>query len=509
MAKITIKQHDISDCGAACLASIAAHQNLHIPIARIRQYAGIDKKGANVLDLIEATQKLGLLSITFGNSFNSDDDIHHLKSNGEAYFLRPRHNLLKSMIIKYILVLIICVVSIKVKAQPKNEDLTLSKHVYSFLLIDGIDMMTMKQANENYLSVNRILNRLIDNKESKIDELFKVSISFLGLIITHEEGHRSVLTNLEIGSINQPFSFFKGVAYVKGVTDETLINLRQNRFQDYIRLHTGGLEADYSITNKTESLIALEVEEYDNLKIDYIVHKLSHIGYFLTALIPKLSPNLKEEDNEFERDIVGHDIFGAIRHLHRPEMKFYRYTNYDDLTKEERKFVNKVSFLSLLNLANPMVFGKNNFEINKSLKINAGLGYTLAPFGGFIDENLWLIYKDKIKIHSYIRQFHNKDNWFLGGGLNVLNYSFYREKLLLNFGMHFWSQPIELSFIEKNGNFGYGGNINLGYKIYNTLNNKQSIYLNTGLSYKEAGFIPEYASLDKNAKFNFGFLLLW
>ncbi|WP_349666015.1 cysteine peptidase family C39 domain-containing protein [Polaribacter sp. Z022] len=59
MAKITIKQHDITDYGAACLASISAHYNLQLPIARIRQYAGTDKKGTNVIGLIEAAEKLG------------------------------------------------------------------------------------------------------------------------------------------------------------------------------------------------------------------------------------------------------------------------------------------------------------------------------------------------------------------------------------------------------------------------------------------------------------------
>lgn len=59
MAKINIKQHDITDCGAACLASISSHYNLQIPISRIRQYAGTDKKGTNVLGLIEAAEKLG------------------------------------------------------------------------------------------------------------------------------------------------------------------------------------------------------------------------------------------------------------------------------------------------------------------------------------------------------------------------------------------------------------------------------------------------------------------
>lgn len=59
MPKITIKQHDIADCGAACLASVAAHYKLQLPIARIRQYAGTDKKGTNVLGMVEAAEKLG------------------------------------------------------------------------------------------------------------------------------------------------------------------------------------------------------------------------------------------------------------------------------------------------------------------------------------------------------------------------------------------------------------------------------------------------------------------
>ena len=54
-----IKQRDITDCGAACLGSIAGHYKLQFPIARIRQLAGTDKKGTNVLGMIEAAQKIG------------------------------------------------------------------------------------------------------------------------------------------------------------------------------------------------------------------------------------------------------------------------------------------------------------------------------------------------------------------------------------------------------------------------------------------------------------------
>jgi len=59
---IKVKQRDITDCGAACLASVAANYNLALPVARIRQLAGTDKKGTNVLGLVEAAGKMGFLA---------------------------------------------------------------------------------------------------------------------------------------------------------------------------------------------------------------------------------------------------------------------------------------------------------------------------------------------------------------------------------------------------------------------------------------------------------------
>lgn len=59
MKSTLIKQRDITDCGAACLASAAAHYRLHLPIAQIRQMAGTDKKGTNALGMVEAAEKMG------------------------------------------------------------------------------------------------------------------------------------------------------------------------------------------------------------------------------------------------------------------------------------------------------------------------------------------------------------------------------------------------------------------------------------------------------------------
>ena len=56
---IKVKQRDITDCGAACLASVASFYKLEMPVARIRQIAGTDTKGTNVLGMIRAAELLG------------------------------------------------------------------------------------------------------------------------------------------------------------------------------------------------------------------------------------------------------------------------------------------------------------------------------------------------------------------------------------------------------------------------------------------------------------------
>jgi ATP-binding cassette subfamily B protein len=46
----TILQHDITDCGAACLAVVCRTHGLKIPITRIREVTGTDKQGTNACE---------------------------------------------------------------------------------------------------------------------------------------------------------------------------------------------------------------------------------------------------------------------------------------------------------------------------------------------------------------------------------------------------------------------------------------------------------------------------
>lgn len=54
-----VKQHDITDCGAACLATICKQNGYKIGITKIRETAGTDTQGTNAYGVIKAAEQLG------------------------------------------------------------------------------------------------------------------------------------------------------------------------------------------------------------------------------------------------------------------------------------------------------------------------------------------------------------------------------------------------------------------------------------------------------------------
>ncbi|KGE20460.1 peptidase domain-containing ABC transporter [Paenibacillus wynnii] len=70
---VCIKQHDLKDCGAACLATISKHYGLKYPISKIREIAGTDHHGTSAFGLLKAAEKLGFTAKA-------------VKGNHEAFF---------------------------------------------------------------------------------------------------------------------------------------------------------------------------------------------------------------------------------------------------------------------------------------------------------------------------------------------------------------------------------------------------------------------------------------
>ena len=410
---------------------------------------------------------------------------------------------------KYLLLISICLLSGNYSfSQLKTNNILLDsipEKEISFIIQDKPSaLFSMRQSNENFLSIYRLaiseLNKSFSNRNSMFAQLLLQSIFFMPL--THEEGHRSILTNEEIGSISRPYFNKNLAAYVTGVTDQTLINLRNTNLPVAVRTYTGGLESDYSMLLQENSLINFEKESMKVLWIEYFIRKFSIVSYYSIGLL-KYNINLEQESNELNRDIAGMDVYGAIRALHNPTLNFKRYVDYDDLLESERLFVKRVGWRSLINLIDPTLFMRKSIKINDKSNLNFNLGYSMSPFGDFIDEHFW-VKTNKLKMHFYFRQFQNKTNWFpaFGGDINDIRpfKNFYTTIML-----HGWQQPTNLSFTEKEGRF--GGAVDLLCKYRFNVRKKSrfsGISLNMGLIAKTQGFLPEEVEMDQHIGFRLG-----
>ncbi|MBN1560696.1 hypothetical protein JW998_10630 [candidate division KSB1 bacterium] len=377
---------------------------------------------------------------------------------------------------------------------------------YSFIIQDSpAQLFTMRQVNQSYLSGYRLLVRGLyaASPDDRIADLIQVGLQVLLFMpVTHEEGHRSILTVNNIGSISQPYFNRHGAAYVKGVTDQTLQELRDTDLPTYIRLHAAGLESDYMLTKRVEALGSFGQDAFHHFKWEYWTRKLSIIQYYATGLF-HYDMDLEEETDELQRDIVGHDVYGAARHLHRPAMAFHRYTRYSSLTDDEKKYVSRLGWRSFLNLLNPLIIGKTNFKLTTRMAVNGGFGYTMAPFGDFIDENVWLKYDD-LCLSFYARQFQNKDNWFHGFGLGVSDLRVY-SRLSLSLSGHFWRQPRDFSFHTADSFAGGAVDLDVRYFFSGKSDGWLDAFsIDAGCVYKSKGFLPEELYLDEHFGFRLG-----
>ncbi|MHC1779232.1 MAG: peptidase domain-containing ABC transporter [Bacteroidales bacterium] len=91
--RIKIKQQGRYDCGAACLASVAANYGVYIPVSRIRLLSGTDTNGSTIRGLTEAAVKLGFEAEGFRGKPESLERIpkpaimHLRKEDGYLHFV--------------------------------------------------------------------------------------------------------------------------------------------------------------------------------------------------------------------------------------------------------------------------------------------------------------------------------------------------------------------------------------------------------------------------------------
>jgi hypothetical protein len=377
---------------------------------------------------------------------------------------------------------------------------------YPFIIQDSPSrLFTMRQIDQDYLSSYRLLTPFLGKYLNPAVLYISEAAGFVLFWgpLSHEEAHRSILVSKNIGAVSQPFFLSQRGGYVDGVTDAQLKQLRDSNFPVFARMHTAGLESDYSLISREEELQAFEEETYKNIAVEYLLRKAMLMQYYLICLF-HYDIDGPEETDELKRDIVGNDVYGIVRHWHRPSMEYKRYTLYNELTVEEKTFIKRMGFRSFLNLLNVNAVGIRNFPVFSGLKMNFGMGYTLSPFGDFMDETAWLKYRNEYKVSIYLREFQNRNTWFTGGGIGIHDLRLIRH-FETSLNLHFWNQPQHLDFNETKGQTGGALELVTGYRIYSKKPDSFSyISLDLGVILKTEGFLPGEIVMDRHAGLRFG-----
>jgi ATP-binding cassette subfamily B protein len=100
-----VKQLDATDCGAACLATVAAYHGLKMSVTQMREISGTDTEGTNAYGIIEAAKKLGFDA----KAVTTDDPtaifskfpmpcIAHVSADGEGFHYVVLHKITKEKI---------------------------------------------------------------------------------------------------------------------------------------------------------------------------------------------------------------------------------------------------------------------------------------------------------------------------------------------------------------------------------------------------------------------------
>ncbi len=176
-SRVKIKQRDIMDCGAACLTSVAAFYKLQIPVSKIRQYANTDKKGTNVLGLIEAAEKLGFTAKGVKGTYDSllkipKPAIAHLK--------------LESGLLHYVVIVSVNAKGLQImdpgtgKIEKRKKDDFLKEWTNILVILVPNDGFEIR--NEKVSNISRLFFLLKPHKTVMIQVLFgAVFFSIIGL----------------------------------------------------------------------------------------------------------------------------------------------------------------------------------------------------------------------------------------------------------------------------------------------------------------------------------------
>lgn len=261
---VKVKQRDITDCGAACLASVAAWYKLLIPVARIRQYAGTDKKGTNVLGLVKAAEKMGFAA-------------KGVKGEWESLFQIPKpaiaHIVVNDVLHHYVVVLEANKKHIKIM-DPGDGEIHKVPHEEFRKQWTGVLVLLMpddgfRPANEKVSSGNRFYQLIKPHRSILLQTVLgSMVVTILGLSTSIFVGK---LVDYVIPNSNLNLLNLMGIAMVLIIAVQLILNI----FQSIFIIKTGQRIDLELILGYYKHLLKLPQQFFDNMRVGEIISRIN------------------------------------------------------------------------------------------------------------------------------------------------------------------------------------------------------------------------------------------
>lgn len=281
---VKVKQRDIMDCGAACLASISAHYGLHLPVARIRQLANTDKKGTNVLGMIEAAEKMNFVAKGVKGNYESLDKIP---------LPAIAHLQLPSGLLHYVVLYKVTPNSIRVMdpATGSMEDYTKEKFLklWSGILILILPDDNFEVGNEKVSNTLRLFSLLKPHKAIMIQAL--IGAIFFSIIGLSTSVYIQKITDFVFVNGNHNLLNLMSVAMIALLVIQMLLGIYQTIFT----LKTGQLIDARLILGYYKHLLKLPQRFFDTMQTGEIISRVNDavkIRSFINNTLIKLIVNV-------------------------------------------------------------------------------------------------------------------------------------------------------------------------------------------------------------------------
>jgi|GEM_PF-6177385 len=261
----------------------------------------------------------------------------------------------------------------------------------------------------------------------------------LGNIWMHEEWHRASLGQRGINSSNKMYSI-RNYATKSEFQIADAANLKLHHPQDWARMTTAGLEAQY------EQTLEIEKQTFFNnhrplMNTLGLRNVLSNIGYMDSCVTNKMADG---------------DCTIWVYELFRPTAPVY-FQSTRVLTMEEKKYLKQQRDLSLINLIDPFLFGKRGFTTPAGNWMwNANLRHELTPFGYTLASNVFLKNRDGLNIFGTVHLYNNETSTYPGIDVSLTRYpiTVFEQPVHITPRLAVWMQPESLMFRDTSAKLG-------------------------------------------------------